>query len=185
MSSSNTRIPKDQKSTLKLWPLLRMISGATYSGVPQKVQVFWPHRIFLAKPKSTWKGKVDRFIWKIVLLMSPKNSKSQLQRTSLMYPSPSSIRFSGLRSRYRTPFRWRYSKASVTQPTQNLAVGSSKLPLVLKKQNLGKQGPYQTPDLAVIEPAAAIPVSEQAPNFSSQAGLQQHVHIFVVFKRAI
>lgn len=57
VSSSNTRIPKDQKSTLKLWPLLRMISGATYSGVPQKVQVFWPHRIFLAKPKSTWKAK--------------------------------------------------------------------------------------------------------------------------------
>lgn len=52
--SSNTRIPRDQKSTLKLWPLLRMISGATYSGVPQNVQVFWPHLIFLAKPKSTW-----------------------------------------------------------------------------------------------------------------------------------
>lgn len=77
VSSSNTRIPKDQKSTLKLWPLLRMISGATYSGVPQKVQVFWPHRIFLAKPKSTWKAKVDRFIWKIVSEMSPKKSKNQ------------------------------------------------------------------------------------------------------------
>lgn len=75
VSSSNTRIPKDQKSTLKLWPLLRMISGATYSGVPQKVQVFWPHRIFLAKPKSTWKAKVDPFIRKIVLKMSPKKSK--------------------------------------------------------------------------------------------------------------
>lgn len=58
--SSNTRMPRDQKSTLKLWPLLRMISGATYSGVPQKVQVFWPHRIFLAKPKSTWEGRVDQ-----------------------------------------------------------------------------------------------------------------------------
>lgn len=62
--SSNTRIPKDQKSTLKLWPLLRMISGATYSGVPQKVQVFWPHLIFLAKPKSTWEIKVDPLISK-------------------------------------------------------------------------------------------------------------------------
>ncbi|KAF3842009.1 hypothetical protein F7725_023960 [Dissostichus mawsoni] len=35
------------------WPLLRMISGATYSGVPQKVHVFFPNPIFLAKPKST------------------------------------------------------------------------------------------------------------------------------------
>lgn len=58
--SSNTRMPRDQKSTLKLWPLLSMISGATYSGVPQKVQVFWPHLIFLAKPKSTWEGRVDQ-----------------------------------------------------------------------------------------------------------------------------
>lgn len=102
-----------------------------------------------------------------------------------MYPSPSSIRFSGFRSRYRTPFRWRYSNASVTQPTQNLAVGSSKLPLVWKKQNLGKQESFQTPDYAVTKAVAAVPVSEQTPNFSSQAGLQQHVHIFVVFKRAI
>lgn len=31
-----------------------MISGATYSGVPQNVQVLWPHLSFLAKPKSTW-----------------------------------------------------------------------------------------------------------------------------------
>lgn len=58
--SSNTRMPRDQKSTLKLWPLLRMISGATYSGVPQKVHVFWPHLIFLAKPKSTL---IDRVVW--------------------------------------------------------------------------------------------------------------------------
>lgn len=57
VSSSNTRMPRDQKSTLKLCPLLRMISGATYSGVPQKVQVLWPHLIFLAKPKSTWAAR--------------------------------------------------------------------------------------------------------------------------------
>lgn len=36
------------------WPLFKMISGATYSGVPQKVHVFFPNPIFLAKPKSTW-----------------------------------------------------------------------------------------------------------------------------------
>lgn len=29
------------------------ISGATYSGVPQKVHVFFPNPIFFAKPKST------------------------------------------------------------------------------------------------------------------------------------
>lgn len=54
MRSSKIRIPRAQKSTLRPWPLLRMISGATYSGVPQNVQVFWPHLSFLAKPKSTW-----------------------------------------------------------------------------------------------------------------------------------
>ena len=32
-----------------------MTSGATYSGVPQKVHVFCPDPIFLANPKSTWK----------------------------------------------------------------------------------------------------------------------------------
>lgn len=51
--SSKIRIPRDQKSTLRPWPLFRMISGATYSGVPQNVHVFWPHLIFFAKPKST------------------------------------------------------------------------------------------------------------------------------------
>lgn len=30
-----------------------------------------------------------------------------------------------------------------------------------------------------------LPVSEQTPNLSTQTGLQQHVHIFVIFKRAI
>lgn len=30
-----------------------------------------------------------------------------------------------------------------------------------------------------------VPVSEQTPDFSSQAGLQQHVHIFVILKCAI
>lgn len=54
LSSSNTRIPRDQQSAELSWPLFRMISGATYSGVPQKVQVFWPHLIFFANPKSTW-----------------------------------------------------------------------------------------------------------------------------------
>ena len=34
-----------------------MISGATYSGVPQNVHVFRPEPIFLAKPKSTYKQK--------------------------------------------------------------------------------------------------------------------------------
>lgn len=30
-----------------------------------------------------------------------------------------------------------------------------------------------------------VPVSEQTPDFSAQAGLQQHVDIFVILKRAI
>lgn len=34
-----------------------MISGATYSGVPQKVHVFLPRPTFLANPKSTCGNK--------------------------------------------------------------------------------------------------------------------------------
>lgn len=41
------------KQTKLLVTLLRMISGATYSGVPQNVHVFLPDPIFFAKPKST------------------------------------------------------------------------------------------------------------------------------------
>ena len=51
--SSYMRQPRDQKSTALSWPLLRMISGATYSGVPQNVQVLVPESSFLEKPKST------------------------------------------------------------------------------------------------------------------------------------
>jgi hypothetical protein len=57
VSSSNIRMPRDQKSEEISCPLLRMISGATYSGVPQNVQVFLPKPIFLAKPKSTYNRK--------------------------------------------------------------------------------------------------------------------------------
>lgn len=57
LSSSNTSIPRDQQSAELSWPLFRMISGATYSGVPQNVQVFLPKPTFLAKPKSTWVEK--------------------------------------------------------------------------------------------------------------------------------
>lgn len=53
LSSSKTSIPKDQQSAELSWPLFRMISGATYSGVPQNVHVFLPRPTFLAKPKST------------------------------------------------------------------------------------------------------------------------------------
>lgn len=55
--SSNMRTPRDQQSAPKSWPLFIMTSGATYSGVPQKVQVFFPRPIFLAKPKSAWKKR--------------------------------------------------------------------------------------------------------------------------------
>ena len=53
VSSSYIRIPRDQKSTDLSWPLLRMISGATYSGVPQNVQVLQPGSSLLENPKST------------------------------------------------------------------------------------------------------------------------------------
>ena len=53
VNSSNIRIPSDQRSAERSWPLLRMISGATYSGVPQNVHVFRLGPIFFAKPKST------------------------------------------------------------------------------------------------------------------------------------
>lgn len=38
-----------------------MISGATYSGVPQNVHVFFPKPIFFAKPKSTYKKVKEKF----------------------------------------------------------------------------------------------------------------------------
>ena len=46
-------MPSDQRSTEKSCPLLRMISGATYSGVPQNVHVLRPCPIRFANPKST------------------------------------------------------------------------------------------------------------------------------------
>ena len=51
--SSYMSTPSDQKSTDLSCPLLRMISGATYSGVPQNVHVFRPESMCLEKPKST------------------------------------------------------------------------------------------------------------------------------------
>lgn len=42
VKSSYRKIPMDQKSTAESCPRFRMTSGATYSGVPQKVQVFSP-----------------------------------------------------------------------------------------------------------------------------------------------
>ena len=62
LSSSKTSIPRDQQSAELSWPLFRMISGATYSGVPQNVHVFFPRPTFLAKPKSTWK-KGKHTLW--------------------------------------------------------------------------------------------------------------------------
>lgn len=53
VSSSYIRIPRDQKSTALSCPLFNIISGATYSGVPQKVQVFSPGIRNLENPKST------------------------------------------------------------------------------------------------------------------------------------
>lgn len=52
VSSSKTSTPRDQRSTAKSCPLFSIISGATYSGVPQNVHVLHPKPIFLAKPKS-------------------------------------------------------------------------------------------------------------------------------------
>ena len=52
VSSSKMRIPRDQQSAPESWPLFMMTSGATYSGVPQNVHVFFPRPILLAKPKS-------------------------------------------------------------------------------------------------------------------------------------
>ena len=42
------------------WPLLRMISGATYSGVPQNVHVLRPWPTFFANPKSTYTEQTKR-----------------------------------------------------------------------------------------------------------------------------
>ncbi len=57
--SSYIRIPRDHASAEKSWPLLRIISGATNSGVPQNVHVLRSNPIFFAKPKSVYrKGKV-------------------------------------------------------------------------------------------------------------------------------
>lgn len=68
-------------STALLYPLLWMISGARYSGVPHNVHVLSVS--FFAKPKSVI------FRW----------------------PSFASSKFSGLRSRYTMFRAWRYSRA--------------------------------------------------------------------------
>lgn len=74
-------IPKAHQSTALLWPLLCMISGARYSGVPHNVQVRSVN--FFAKPKSV--------IFKC--------------------PSLASSKFSGFKSLYTIFLAWRYSKA--------------------------------------------------------------------------
>ena len=50
MSISYSRHPPAHQSTPLPCPLLRIVSGARYSGVPQSVQVW--SLIYLAKPKS-------------------------------------------------------------------------------------------------------------------------------------
>ena len=55
INNSHISTPSDQKSTALSWPLLRIISGATYSGVPQNVHVLLPSFITFENPKSTWK----------------------------------------------------------------------------------------------------------------------------------
>ena len=52
-SSSNIRQPRAHKSAVKSCPVFNRISGQTYSGVPQNVQVLFRWPIFFAKPKST------------------------------------------------------------------------------------------------------------------------------------
>lgn len=81
--SSKIRIPRDQKSTLRPWPLFRMISGATYSGVPQNVHVFWPHLIFFAKPKSTWQRKLTRVNHAVFLMLINHTSTQKYQQLCL------------------------------------------------------------------------------------------------------
>jgi len=73
--SSNMSIPRDQRSTEKSWPLLSMISGATYSGVPQKVHVLRPCPIFFAKPKSTYMDKFTSKIKRMVLMRTTRSLK--------------------------------------------------------------------------------------------------------------
>ena len=51
--SSNIRQPRAHKSAVKSCPVFNRISGQTYSGVPQNVQVLFRWPIFFAKPKST------------------------------------------------------------------------------------------------------------------------------------
>ena len=51
--SSNIRQPRAHKSAVKSCPVFKRISGQTYSGVPQNVQVLFRWPIFFAKPKST------------------------------------------------------------------------------------------------------------------------------------
>ena len=67
------RTPSDQKSTARSWPLLRMISGATYSGVPQNVHVLLPTAIRFEKPKSTTCDARDGYS---NLNLAPKSGKS-------------------------------------------------------------------------------------------------------------
>lgn len=85
--SSKIRMPMDQQSAPKSWPLFMMTSGATYSGVPQNVQVFLPSPIFLAKPKSVWKKQnsvdnKDAQCKSETLLQTPIQSEVQKSETT-------------------------------------------------------------------------------------------------------
>lgn len=105
---SQNRAPKLHQSTAFVCPCPNNISGARYSGVPQKVLVISPSLIFVfERPKS-------------VILMCPCQSSNM---------------FSGFKSRYITPLLCRYSIARINSARQNLDRSSQNLKARLKWKN--------------------------------------------------
>ena len=118
INNSHISTPSDQKSTALSWPLLRIISGATYSGVPQNVHVLLPSFITFENPKSTWKFSnknvfaIIHTSHRIYKNVSHNSSYKWLHCSShlsflltiLTYPEASSKRFSGFKSLYMIPW---------------------------------------------------------------------------------
>lgn len=184
LSSSNTSIPRDQQSAELSWPLFRMISGATYSGVPQNVHVFLPRPTFLAKPKSTWaKETFINIFLKNLTHISGKRVSTPAWR---ILGGP------GWCSQVWGLCRWFLWSAGKPEPLWRSPCRSEwcrhqMIPCsrgegwrwhVMVCQSLTLKHTYN-------HRHNHTPVSQQRPQLSSEARLQQHVEIFRVSESPI
>lgn len=58
-------------------PLFRMISGATYSGVPQNVHVFRPKPMVFAKPKSVCRKREKKYLYSSLTRSKTKQEQTR------------------------------------------------------------------------------------------------------------